>query len=192
MKKYLFPFLLTLAAWGTALAKPNVLYIISDDQAWTDYGFMGHAHIKTPHLDQLAKQSVVFKRGYVPTALCRPSLVTLINGQYAHRHGVTGNDPSPKNYAKGEDYNQKRARLITYLDRFATLPKLLGKKGYLSHQSGKWWEGNYKHGGFTHGMTRGFPQPGGRHGDDGLKIGRPGLKPIEEFVDHAMAEKKPF
>ena len=192
MKKYLFPFLLTLAAWGAALAKPNVLYIISDDQAWTDYGFMGHAHIKTPHLDQLAKQSVVFKRGYVPTALCRPSLVTLINGQYAHRHGVTGNDPSPRNYAKGEDYNQKRAQLITYLDRFATLPKLLGKKGYLSHQSGKWWEGNYKHGGFTHGMTRGFPQPGGRHGDDGLKIGRTGLKPIEEFVDHAMAEKKPF
>tara|TARA_B100001027_G_scaffold215525_1_gene189669 strand:+ start:4563 stop:5918 length:1356 start_codon:yes stop_codon:yes gene_type:complete len=180
--------------WVSAQKSPNVLYIISDDQSWTDYGFMGHPHIKTPHLDKLANESVLFERGYVPTALCRPSLVTLINGQYAHKHGVTGNDPSPKNYPPkdGENYNQKRAQLISYLNRFETLPNLLGEKGYLSHQSGKWWEGNFKHGGFTHGMTRGFPQPRGRHGDDGLKIGRDGLKPIEDFVDHAIQERKNF
>ena len=180
--------------WLSAQKSPNVLYILSDDQAWTDYGFMGHPQIKTPHLDKLANESVLFERGYVPTALCRPSLVTLVNGQYAHKHGVTGNDPSPKNYPPkdGKNYNQKRAKLISYLDKFDTLPKLLGEKGYLSHQSGKWWEGNFKHGGFTHGMTRGFPQSGGRHGDDGLKIGREGLQAIEEFVDHTMEEKKPF
>lgn len=178
----------------SAKKSPNILYIISDDQAWTDYGFMGHPQIKTPRLDKLAKESVLFERGYVPTALCRPSLVTLANGRYAHKHGVTGNDPSPKNYPPkdGENYKQKRAQLISYLDRFETLPNLLGEQGYLSHQSGKWWEGNFKHGGFTHGMTRGFPQPGGRHGDDGLKIGRDGLKPIEDFVDHSMKENKPF
>jgi uncharacterized sulfatase len=141
-------------------------------------------------LDKLADESVLFERGYVPTSLCRPSLVTLINGQYAHKHGVTGNDPSSK-YASGQ-MKQRKAKLISYLDRFDTLPDLLGEKGYLSHQSGKWWEGNFKHGGFTHGMTRGFPQPGGRHGDDGLKIGREGLQPIEEFVDHSMKKKKPF
>jgi len=172
---------------------PNVLYIISDDQAWNDYGFMGHPQIKTPHLDKLSKESVLFERGYVPTALCRPSLVTLATGQYAHKHGVTGNDPSPKYAERDSDLmNQQKAKLISYLDRFDTLPKLLGEKGYLSHQSGKWWEGNHKHGGFTHGMTRGFPQQGGRHGDDGLKIGREGLQPVEGFVDHAVAEKKPF
>ena len=180
--------------WASAPKSPNVLYIISDDQSWTDYGFMGHPQIKTPYLDKLANESVLFERGYVPTALCRPSLVTLINGQYAHKHGVTGNDPSPKNYSPkdGENYKQKKAQLISYLDRFETLPNLLGEKGYLSHQSGKWWEGNFKHGGFTHGMTRGFPQPGGRHGDDGLKIGRDGLKPIEDFVDHSIKKNKPF
>ena len=183
-------FLLTVNVWLYAQKSPNVLYIISDDQAWTDYGFMGHPQIKTPHLDKLADESVLFERGYVPTSLCRPSLVTLINGQYAHKHGVTGNDPSSK-YASGQ-MKQRKAKLISYLDRFDTLPDLLGEKGYLSHQSGKWWEGNFKHGGFTHGMTRGFPQPGGRHGDDGLKIGREGLQPIEEFVDHSMKKKKPF
>ena len=186
----LFVFGLTL--WVSAQKSPNVLYILSDDQAWTDYGFMGHPQIKTPHLDKLANESVLFERGYVPTALCRPSLVTLISGQYAHKHGVTGNDPSPKRYQPKKVYDQARAQLISYLDRADTLPDLLGEKGYLSHQSGKWWEGNFKHGGFTHGMTRGFPQLGGRHGDDGLKIGREGLQPIEEFVDYSMKEKKPF
>ena len=193
MKKIISLLLVFGGAFALSAKKsPNVLYIISDDQAWTDYGFMGHPQIKTPHLDKLSKESVLFERGYVPTALCRPSLVTLANGQYAHKHGVTGNDPSPKYATKDSDRNERKAQLISYLDRYETLPNLLGEKGYLSHQSGKWWEGNFKHGGFTHGMTRGFPQKGGRHGDDGLKIGREGLQPIEDFVDHAMEEKKPF
>ena len=176
-----------------AADRPNIVLIISDDQGWTDYGFMGHPDIRTPHLDRLARESIVFKRGYVPTALCRPSLVTLLTGHYAHAHGVTGNDPSPKHANKGSAlYKKRRAQLISYIDRFETVPELLAERGYVSHQSGKYWEGNYRRAGFTHGMTRGFPQPGGRHGDDGLKIGRAGMAPIEEFVDMALAEKKPF
>jgi uncharacterized sulfatase len=41
-------------------------------------------------------------------------------------------------------------------------------------------------------MTRGFPQPGGRHGDDGLQIGRQGLQPIFDFIQLAQAENQPF
>lgn len=172
---------------------PNIVLILSDDQAWGDYGFMGHAAIESPSLDRLASQSVVFRRGYVPTSLCRPSLMTLVTGHYAHAHGVTGNDPSPK-YADRSSalYAGRRGALISYIEKFDTLPALLSDRGYLSHQSGKWWEGSFAHGGFTHGMTRGFPQPGGRHGDDGLAIGREGIQPIEEFVDMAVAQEKPF
>lgn len=174
-------------------APPNIVLIISDDQAWNDYGFMGHPDVQTPNLDKLAKESVLFRRGYVPTALCRPSLATLLTGHYASRHGVTGNDPSPKHAPANSDlYKQRRARLISYLDRFETLPEILNSQGYLSHQSGKLWEGSYRNAGFTHGMTRGFPEPGGRHGDDGLKIGREGMEPISTFLDHAVAQKQPF
>jgi uncharacterized sulfatase len=172
---------------------PNIVMIISDDQAWTDYGFMGHPTIKTPHLDKLASESVVFRRGYVPTALCRPSLMTLLTGHYASQHGVTGNDPSPKYAERGsEKYKERCAKLISYLDTFETAPEALGKLGYLSHQSGKLWEGSYQNCGFTHGMTRGFPKPGGRHGDDGLAIGRKGMQPVHDFIDLAVEEKKPF
>jgi len=182
-------------AWPTvaAASAPNIVLIISDDQGWTDYSFMGHDAIETPHLDQLARDSTVFRRGYVPTALCRPSLMTLLTGHYAYRHGVTGNDPSPK-YAPRDStlMRERRAALISRIDQFDTLPELLGRRGYLSHQSGKYWEGHYRRAGFTHGMTAGFPNPGGRHGDAGLAIGREGLQPIAEFVDLALSERKPF
>lgn len=189
----LFTFLIPGNILSAAESPPNIVLVISDDQAWTDYGFMGHTDIQTPNLDKLAKEGILFTRGYVPTALCRPSLMTLATGHYAHKHGITGNDPSPK-YADRNSllYKKRRASLIAKIDRFETLPELLSERGYFSHQSGKWWEGDFKRGGFTHGMTRGFPQPGGRHGDDGLEIGRKGLDQIKGFVDMALAENRPF
>ena len=163
--------------------KPNIVLILSDDQAWNDYGFMGHDIVETPNLDKLATQSVVFKRGYVPSPICRPSLMTLATGLYPHQHKITGNDP--KGGFRKAAY--PREDLLANVDRLPTLPKLLAEQGYLSHQSGKWWEGDYKRGGFTHGMTRGE-----RHGDDGLTIGRKGMKEIFDFVDYAQSEDKPF
>ncbi len=185
-------------ALEAAEGPPNVVLILSDDQAWTDYGFMGHEHIETPHLDKLAARSAVFTRGYVPTGLCRPSLATLATGLYVNQHRISGNDPAllpGMEKARGKEpeaYLALRERLIAHIDEHPTVMQLLGREGYLSHQSGKWWEGNYRRGGFTHGMTRGFPEPGGRHGDDGLKIGREGMKPVFDFVDMAVAEEKPF
>ena len=174
---------------------PNIVLIISDDQSYTDYSFMGHPSIETPHLDKLASQSAVFRRGYVPTALCRPALMALATGLYSHRNRTTGNDPAktPANKAHAEKAGKDiRELLISHIDKAGALPQWLAKKGYVSHQSGKWWEGPYQRGGFTEGMTRGFPKPGGRHGDDGLKIGRQGMKPVFEFIDRSVKDGKPF
>jgi len=175
------------------LSQPNVILLISDDQAFTDYGFMAHPVIQTPHLDQLARESATFKRGYVPQALCRSSLATLITGLYPHQHRIVGNDPTPLGPgAKPGEYQALRNKLIANIDKHATVPKLLSEQGYLSHQSGKWWEGHYSRGGFTHGMTHGDPARGGRHGDLGLKIGREGLTPVKEFIKDAQTKNKPF
>ena len=157
-----------------------------------DYSFMGHPVIQTPHLDQLAAQSATFRRGYSPTPLCRPSLMTMITGLYPHQHGVTGNDPRPDKSLSNAEYAAQREQLISCVDQHPTIPKLLGEHGYLSMQSGKWWEGNYSRGGFTHGMTRGFPKPGGRHGDDGLEIGRKGMEPVFKFIDESKEANRPF
>src|SRR5207253_2459293 len=82
---------------------PNIVLIISDDQGWTDYSFMGHPHVRTPHLDRLAAQSLVFRRGYVPSSLCCPSLASVITGLYPHQHKITCNDPpEPQGIRRGD------------------------------------------------------------------------------------------
>ncbi len=173
---------------------PNVVIILSDDHLWTDYGFMGSPHVNTPALDKLAAEGVTFPRGYVPTALCRPSLLTVATGLYASQHGVGGNTPAMKIYGKknSASHNAKRLELIAKIDQLQTLPQMLRQKGYVSLQTGKWWEGSYQRGGFDQGMTRGFPQKGGRHGDDGLKIGRDGMSIVTNFINQAKADNKPF
>ncbi|MFN3168476.1 MAG: sulfatase-like hydrolase/transferase [Phycisphaeraceae bacterium] len=204
MKHVLLLFFLVFAAFP-ALAKdkpPNIVLIISDDQAWSDYGFMGHDAIQTPNLDALAKRSLVFERGYVTSPLCRPSLASMVTGLYPHQHGVTGNDVDGM-----RDRAALSAKVTEQFHKHPSMIKTLVANGYLAHQSGKWWEGSYQDGGFTHGMTHGDPKRGGRHGDAGLLIGRrpadaprnsegsdiPGaMKPIADFMDHAIKEDKPF
>ena len=195
-------FALGLSAGFAVAAPPNVVMIISDDQAWGDYGFMHHPHIETPHLDRLARESLTFTRGYVPDSLCRPSLTTIVTGLYPHQHGIVGNDPPPPDdlanankRAQRSDprYLQRRLDYLHHIDDDPTLAEILNNEfGYLSHQSGKWWEGNYRRGGFTHGMTHGDRTRGGRHGDDGLTIGRKGMQPVFDFIELAQQEEKPF
>ena len=91
--------MLAVAMWLAAAAPhradrpPNIVVIIADDQGWTDYGFMGHRNIQTPNLDKLATQSLVFRRGYVPSPLCCPSLASLITGRYPHEHRSSETTP---------------------------------------------------------------------------------------------------
>jgi len=154
---------------AVAASLPNVVMIVSDDQGWTDFGFMGHPVIKTPHLDKLASESAVFPNGYVPTSLCRASLATLLTGLYASQHKICCNDP-PEGVA--------REAMHPFIRNAPTAPRLLQQLGYRSLQTGKFWEGHFSNGGFTHGMTE-----KGRHGDTGLAIGRQTMQPIFDFIE---------
>jgi len=190
---------LLLASAVVAAEPPNVVFIVGDDQAWTDYGFMGHPHVRTPHIDKLAGESLVFKRGYVPTSLCRASLATMMTGLYPHQHKITSNDPpipagvKPAQASKNPQWLKDRAEMVALFEQSPNLAKLLAAKGYVTFQAGKWWEGNAcRCGGFTEAMTIGDPLKGGRHGDVGLTIGRQGLKPVFEFMDTAKKDGKPF
>jgi arylsulfatase A-like enzyme len=192
-----------LAVLGLSLSaadRPNILMIVSDDHAWFDYGFMGSKAVSTPHLDKLAADSRAFPRGYVTNSLCGPSLASMLTGRHVHRHGLTGNDPfipavagakgagkAAANKQKNAAFLEGRAQMIKRFQESPILPRLLGEQGYVSLQTGKWWMGPYQTGGFTEGMTK-----GGRHGDDGLDIGRKTLAPLTDFISRAKKDGKPF
>ena len=158
---------------------PNVVLILSDDQGFADYSFMGHELIETPRIDKLASQSLVYKRGYVTTAVCCPSISTMLTGLYPHQHRTTGNDPLP---------GTSRQPWIDFFRDCPQLPRLLGEKGYLSLQTGKYWHEKPEVSGFTDSMGDTL-----RHGSDySLSIGRETMQPIYDFIAKAEDQSKPF
>ena len=203
------------ATISAAAAPPNIVYIISDDQTWSDFGFMGNERVHTPNLDALSAQSARYVNAYVPTSVCRPSLVTLLTGLYAHQHGVHFNHGPPGNsgynrMTSREEYERVRLREFELIQKTATLPGILHRElGYRSLQTGKFWEGHWRNGGFTEGMTTFEPPPaeqtfgGARklasgervahgNGDFGLTIGRETMAPITEFIDECTEKEQPW
>ncbi len=193
-------------------ARPNVVMIIADDQTYRDFGFMGNAEVKTPHLDRLASQSARYVNGYVPVSVCSPSLATLLTGRYPHQHGIHFNHPPPGNSAFNQmtsraEYEKVRSRSFALIQQQPTLPRTLADAGYRCLQTGKFWEGHFRNAGFTDGMTLFEPVPGQDfggnrklkggelaahgNGDHGLKIGRETMAPISDFLDDC-GKDQPF
>ncbi len=70
-----------------AASKPNILFIISDDQSWHSNGYAGDPVVKTPNLDRLASGGVVFTRAAVTTSICMVSRASMLTGQWLSRMG---------------------------------------------------------------------------------------------------------
>jgi arylsulfatase A-like enzyme len=72
--------------------KPNLLFIFTDEQRQDTLGAYGNRLIKTPHLDALARQSLVFDRAYVTQPVCTPSRASILTGVYPHGCGMYENN----------------------------------------------------------------------------------------------------
>ena len=69
-------------------ARPNIIFLLTDDQRDNSLGAMGHPFVKTPHLDALLRNSVRFRNAYAPTPVCSPSRVSYFTGLTERVHGV--------------------------------------------------------------------------------------------------------
>ena len=105
--------------------RPNIVFILIDDLRWDELGIAGHPYIKTPNIDRLGKEGVVFRNAFMTTPLCSPSRASFLTGQYAHTHGITDNvDRSAASH------------------QLRTFPLLLHQAGYETAFIGKWHMGN--------------------------------------------------
>ena len=68
--------------------RPNILFLFTDDQPQNCLGIMGNDHIKTPHLDALARRGTLFNNAFVTTAICCSSRASILTGQHLYRHGI--------------------------------------------------------------------------------------------------------
>ena len=103
-----------------AQQRPNILIIVSDDHAFQAIGAYGSTMMKTPGIDRIAKEGVVFKKAYVTNSICGPSRAVLLTGKYSHKNGFKDNESSRFNGAQN------------------TFIKELGKGGYQTAWIGKW------------------------------------------------------
>ena len=71
---------------------PNIIFVLCDNQRWDFMGCAGHPFLKTPNMDRLFQEGVLFSNAFVTTSLCSPSRASFLTGQYAHTHGVMGNE----------------------------------------------------------------------------------------------------
>ena len=87
------PILLGLAACLTvqALERPNIIFILTDDQRRDSLPCYGDTFVKTPEIDRLAAEGVVFDNASVTSAICTPSRACYFLGQYERRHGINFN-----------------------------------------------------------------------------------------------------
>lgn len=111
--------------------KPNIIFILTDDQGWGDAHFAGHPYVKTPNLDRLAAGGTWFKQFYVAATVCSPSRAAFMTSHYPARHQIHGHfSDHPSNAARS---------MPDWLDpKATTLPDLLKSAGYATAHFGKW------------------------------------------------------
>lgn len=68
--------------------KPNIIFLLTDDQRWDAMGAMGNSIIQTPNMDKLANAGVLFQNAYVTTSICCVSRASILTGQYESKHHV--------------------------------------------------------------------------------------------------------
>ncbi len=73
-------------------SRPNIVFIITDQQRLDTIGALGNPHMVTPHLDALVEGGASFDNMYVTAPVCSPSRASLFSGTYPHTNGVFRND----------------------------------------------------------------------------------------------------
>src|SRR5690606_33223770 len=78
-----------LSSFLHAQEKPNIIFILTDDQRWDALGYAGNKIIQTPEMDRLAQEGVYFKNAFVTTPICAASRASILTGLYERTHGYT-------------------------------------------------------------------------------------------------------
>lgn len=127
-----FVFFLFSCQERTEITKPNIIYILADDLGYGDLGCYGQQIIRTPNIDKLAADGMLFTDHYAGNSVCAPSRAALMLGQHSGHNRVRGN------YEKGP---MGFGACLELRDQDVTIAEVLKSQGYTNALVGKWGMG---------------------------------------------------
>jgi arylsulfatase A-like enzyme len=150
--------------------RPNMIFVMSDDQGWGDVAYNGHPILKTPHLDSMANSGLRFDRFYAGASVCSPTRASCLTGRNNWRMDINGPLAADEGHLPANEI---------------TLAEVLTEHGYATGHFGKWHVGGFDaetagphvmppwHAGFqecfsTHNVLRTF-NPYNKLGKGGIK-----------------------
>lgn len=132
---FCFVFVFTTTGYSQKGSKPNIIYIFADDLGYAELGCYGQKKIKTPHLDQLAKEGLKFTQYYASTPVCAPSRCQLMTGMHAGHSYIRGN------YEMGGFADSLEGGQMPLYPNALTIGRMLQASGYKTACIGKWGMG---------------------------------------------------
>lgn len=112
------------------MKQPNILFIFTDQHRLSAVGAYGETPCKTPNIDKLAKEGILFKNTYTTCPVCSPARASIMTGKFPHSHGISTN------------INQLGCSIHSLEDNPELLSRKLEKANYSLGYSGKWHLGS--------------------------------------------------
>ena len=94
-----------------AADRPNIIFLMTDDQRWDNFGCYGKPEFKTEHIDRLAKDGVIFDKAYYAVSICMPSRATMMTGRHISSHKSGFTPPYDYTVGRGDFADSYPARL---------------------------------------------------------------------------------
>ncbi|KAA1261235.1 Arylsulfatase [Rubripirellula obstinata] len=131
----LVAFSLIQCARAAETERPNILLILVDDMGWKDLGCYGSDFYKTPHIDKLASEGMLFTDGYAAASVCSPTRASIVTGKYPARTRLT-------DWIPGSKHPKKPLRMPKWQrwlpEEEVTIGELFQQNGYRTAWLGKW------------------------------------------------------
>lgn len=163
----------TVALAGATKKKPNIVFFLGEGVRWDEFGFAGNSIIKTPNIDRLAREGVVFNNAFCTNALCSPSRATILTGAYSHSTGAVNNfdNAVDKNYRMISDVLHDQDYDVAFLGKNHVAGALMDHHWdyYLSYDG----QGKYYNPKMVEGHNGKFEEP----------------KQFDGFVDDVLGDK---
>ena len=166
----------------SAQERPNIVFILTDDQSYGLLGCTGNEIVQTPNIDKMASEGVLFTNAHITSAICTPSRISILLSQYERKHGVNFNSgTSVSDEAWEQSYPMVMRKAGYFTGWIGKNHAPIGEGGYTSglmdNSFDYWYAG--------HGHLSFYPKDRHKIFNDAIAFTQPEIlnEAVDDFID---------